>query len=134
MAEVYPDPSNGAVVLPTGHGADLANFDYDETYFTESVAAYGAQTFDPYRSSGTPHAKVTAGAFAKYGAAGKTPGLGAATAAGASATLTVDTGVTIVGVMVINNIKFSHAKLRAAVPLMFGLDNGGDLVVTWPVS
>jgi hypothetical protein len=134
MAESYPDPSNGAVTLPSGHGFDVASFDPNESYATESVLAYGTANYDPYRSNATPHLSTDVTGFAKYGAAGKSPGWGAATAGGGSATLTIDTGVTLVGPMVVGNIRLGHSRARAAVPLSMRLENSGDVVTTWPVS
>lgn len=134
MAEAYPDPSAGAVSLPSGHGADFASFDINETQQSESVAAYGAANYDPHRGSGTPHMSVSVAGFAKKGATGKAPGFGAMTAAGASATFTVDSGVTFAGNFVVTNIRLSHARLRAAVPLTFQLENAADITTTWPTT
>jgi hypothetical protein len=136
MAETYPDPSNGAIVLHSSYSADFNSFELNESQNLESVAAYGAAVYDPYRGSGTPHLSAVVGAFAKYGASGKTPGFGAYTADydGASSTFTVDTGVTVVGAMVCGSLRLGHGRTRAAVPLTFNLECAGDMVTTWPVA
>jgi hypothetical protein len=135
MAKTYPSGATGAVVLPTGHGADIASFDYGESQATESVAFYGTNLYNPMRGSGTFEVRATCAAFAAYGASGFAPGFGAATNIGSSSTFTVATGVTMVGQMVVSGIRLSHARLRAAVPLTFELSNSADtMVTTWPVS
>jgi hypothetical protein len=138
MAETWPNPKNGAVVLSSSYSADFNSYELVESQATESVAAYGAAVYDPYRGSGTPHLSATVGAFAKYGAATKTPGFGAFTADynGDSATFTIDTQqtVTLAGVMVCSSIRLGHGRTRAAVPLTFNLECGGDITTTWPTS
>lgn len=136
MAEAYPDPTTGAVALPTGYGADFAGFDINESQQSESVACYGAANYDPHRGSGTPHQSISVTGFAKYGASGKSPGfsMSASPAAGGAATFTVSTGVSMAGSYVVSQIRLSHSRLRAAVPLTFQLENSSDVTITWPVS
>jgi hypothetical protein len=136
MATTYPVPKNGACSIGSQFaGCDFASFDYGEAQNTESVAAYGAQIYDPHRGSGTPHASGSAAAFAKYGAANTNSfGNTALTAGGSAGTLTIDTGVTIAGTLVLSRVSVSHARLRAAVPLTFNFEGGGDMTITWPTS
>lgn len=135
MAKAYPSGATGAVALPTGHNADIASYDLVESQDTESVAFYGTNLYNPFRGSGTFHMSATCAAFAAYGAATFTPGFGAATNVGSSSTFTVAAGVTMVGLFVVSRIMLSHARLRAAIPLSFQLENSADtLVTTWPVA
>lgn len=135
MAKAYPSGATGAVALPTGHGADIASFELTETQDSESVAYYGTNTYNPFRGSGCYHMSATCAAFAAYGASGLTPGFGMATATGSAATWTIAGSVTLVGAFLVSRIMLSHARLRAAVPLSFTLENSADtLVTTWPVS
>lgn len=136
MALGFPNPKNGAVAIAPSTASDFASYDYSESQAVESVAAYGAAVYDPFRASATPHASVSVAGFAKTGAVGVPPGFGATgfTAAGGAATFTVDTGVTLTGNFVVSNIRLSHARLRAAVPLSYQLENAGDVTVTWPTA
>jgi hypothetical protein len=136
MALGFPAPKNGAVVLPSTGNSDFASYEYAENQQTESVIAYGAAVYDPYRGSGTPHSTISANGYAKTGAANTNPGFGATTggmttAAGATATLTVDTNTTITGAFVVGNIRLSHARIRPIVGLSYNLDCAGDPTITW---
>jgi hypothetical protein len=139
MAASLLTPSNGAVAAPAtfASASDFGAFEISEEQAGESVAAYGAALYDPWRFSGTPHSTIACNGFAKAHAAntqpfGATGGL--TSAGGAAATLTADTGVTYAGTMGIQNVRLSHARLRAAVPLSWTLHNTADPTITWPTS
>lgn len=139
MASALLIPSNGAVVTPAtfATASDFGSFDVSEEQQGESVAAYGAAVYDPWRFSGTPHQQVTCAGFVRAHAAntqpfGATGGLTSAT--GAAATFTADTGVTLAGTYGIQNFRMSHARLRAAVVGSWTLHNAGDVTTTWPTS
>jgi len=130
-------PVNGAVTFPNSLVADYGSFSIEESQGVESVCSYGAQVYDAYRGSGTPHAMINTAAFAKGHAASTNPfgsGGGLTSGAGASGTWTIDTGFTYVGVMVIQSVTLSHARLRAAIPLSFVAHCGADPTVTWATS
>ena len=138
MAKAYPAGKDGATAQAMG-GTDFVSFDVNESQATESVASYGAAVYDPHRGSGTPHQQVTVGAFAAYGATGTKAGFGDATAGtasagGGAATYTIATGVTLTGNYCMANIKLSHSRIRAAVPLTFTMENSGDITTTWPIA
>jgi hypothetical protein len=140
MALSYANPKNGSVVLAVGTASDFNSFDYAETQATESVIAYGAAIYDPFRGNGTPHASVSATGIAKHGAANTPPGFSSSAGVGTSdfdggtATLTIDTGVTLAATMILASLRISHARARAAVPLAYSLEGGGDTTVTWAVA
>lgn len=139
MAKTYVNPKSGAVAVTGGSAVDFNSFDYTETQGTESINFYGAQVYDPYRGNGTPHASFSATGIATYGAANLSPGFGATTGGtadfdGGTATLTLDTGVTLAATAVMASLRVSHSRSRAAVPLAFQYEGGGDTTVTWPVS
>lgn len=139
MALSYPNPKNGAVVLPGTSATDIMSFDYAESQQVESVAAYGAAVYDPWRGSATPHASISAAGIAKYGASGTPPGFGSTSGGladpdGGSMTLTIDTGVTLAAAAVVSSLRLSHSRIRGAVPLAYTLEGAGDTTVTWPVS
>lgn len=136
MAKAYPSGATGTVTMPTGHGADIASFSLSESQESESVAFYGTNLYNPFRGSGTYHLSAEVAAFAAYGASGFSPGFGAATATGASATFGINsTTVQLVGSFCVTNISLMHARLRAAIPVTFSLENSADTVTTtWPVS
>jgi hypothetical protein len=140
MALSYVNPKNGAVAPIMGTATDFNSFDYAETQATESVIAYGAAIYDPFRGNGTPHASASATGIAKYGAANTPPGFSSSAGTGTSdfdggtTTLTLDTGVTLAATMILASLRVSHARARAAVPLAFSFEGGGDTTVTWPVA
>jgi hypothetical protein len=139
MALSYVNPKNGAVVATIGTASDFNSFDYSESQPSESVIAYGAAVYDPYRGNGTPHASTSASGIAKHGAANTPPGFGSSSGGtvdfdGGTVTLTLDTGVTLAATMVMTSLRVSHARARAAVPLAFQFEGGGDTTVTWPTS
>lgn len=136
MAKTYPSGATGAVTLPTGHGADIASFSLSESQDSESVAFYGSNLYNPFRGSGTFHMSASVAAFSAYGNAGLSPGFGAATNVGGSTTFGIaSTAVQIVGNFIVSQIALMHARLRAAIPLTFALENSSDSVITtWPVS
>jgi hypothetical protein len=139
MAKAYPAGSQGAVAHAAGSATDFVSFDINETQATESVAAYGVGVYDPHRGSGTPHSQVTVAGFAAYGATNTPPGFGStssgmASPTGGTATYTIATGVTYAGPYVMANLKLSHSRIRAAVPVAFTMENSGDVTTTWPVS
>ena len=142
MALSYVNPSTGAITSTAmGSATDFTAFDYAEAQGAESVAAYGSQKYDPYRGSGTPHASASVAAIAKHGASGATPGFAHTDASGATAdfdgasvTFGVQSStVTLAGNFIVTSIRLSHGRTRAAVPLAYTLECGGDVTVTWPV-
>lgn len=136
MPATFPAGKDGAVTLPYGAASDFNSFQITENQAVESVAAYGAAVYDPYRGSGTPHMSIDAAAFAKITAASTAPGFGTGTASagGGSATFTAGTSTTIAGACVISQIQLSHSRIRAAVPLTYTMHNSGDMTTTWPIS
>ena len=139
MAKAYPAGKDGAIAHAAGSATDFVSFDINETQATESVAAYGSGVYDPHRGSGTPHSQVTVAGFAAYGAANTAPGFGSASGgmtspSGGTSTYTIATGVTYAGPYVMANIKLSHSRIRAAVPLAFTMENSGGVTTTWPVT
>lgn len=143
MAKTFPSPSNGAIALFNGK-CDFNGFEIDESQQAESVCAYGVGVYDPWRGDGTPHQSVACTGFAIYGASADTPGFGISNGtvatgsmtipSGGTCTFTVDTGVTLAGAYITTRTRLGHARLRAAVPLSFQLENAGDVTTTWPVS
>lgn len=139
MALSYANPKNGAVAPVFNSAGDFNSFDYTETQASESVIAYGAAVYDPFRGNGTPHASFAATGIAKYGAANTTVGFSGTTGGtvdydGGTCTLTVDTGVTIALTSILTSARLSHARARAAVAMAWSFEGGGDATVTWPTS
>ncbi len=137
MASALLTPSTGAVSLPYANASDFGAMEVTEDSARESVAAYGAAVYDPFRSSGTPHQTVQCTGFARANANNTQPfgALGGLVAAGGgAATFTLNTNTTITGNYIIGNVKLTHARLRAAVPLTWQMDNSGDPTITWPTA
>jgi hypothetical protein len=139
MAAAMLSPQNGAVAMPAtqASASDFGSMEVTEEQQGESVAAYGAAVYDPWRFSGTPHQMISCAGFAKAHAANTQPfgALGGLSDPdGAAATFTLDTGVTIGGSYGIQSVRLSHARLRAAVPLSWTMHNTADPTLTWPTS
>jgi hypothetical protein len=139
MASALLTPSLGAVAAPAtfGSASDFGSIEMSEEQFGESVAAYGAAVYDPWRFSGTPHSQVNTTGFARAHASNTQPfgALGGMTSAGgAAATFTLDTGVTVAGTYGYRSVRLTHARLRAAVALQHEMHSTGDPTVTWPTS
>lgn len=137
MAAASLVPANGAVAAPFSSASDFISMDVTEEQAGESVAAYGAAVYDPWRFSATPHSVINAAGFAKahttntppFGSAG-----GLVSNAGAAATFTFDTGVTYAGNYGVQSVKLMHSRVRAAVPLTWTMHNTGDVTVTWATT
>lgn len=138
MSISYPAGKDGAVVLPVGNASDFMSFGLEETQGVESMAAYGAAVYEPYRGSGTPHQVVSVAGFAKQNAASTPPGFGSASGlaspGGGAATFTIGTGNTIAGNYVFSSLSIAHSRIRAAVPLTWQMHTSGDPTNTWPTT
>lgn len=137
MAKSQLAPLNGAISFPGGLVADYGSFEISESQSVESVCSYGAQVYDNYRGSGTPHNSASCAGFADGHATSTNPfgsSGGLTSAGGASATFTPDTGFTYAGPFVVSNVRLMHARLRAAIPLTWQLEGSGDPTLTWATS
>lgn len=130
-------PANGAVTIPGSIVADFGSMEIAEAQAVESVAAYGAAVYDPYRASGTPHSAVTVAGFVKAYAS-TTQVLGASGGLsdpdGGTGTFTLDTNVSVSGAYVIESVRIMHARLRAAVPATWSMHNSADPTITWQTT
>ena len=123
--------------MPTGFAGLFQSFDVNERVATEDVTAYGANVYGAFLSNGTPVQTVTVNGFGQHGAASSTPGFGGAgilDSDGSSATLTMDTGSTLVGSYIVTNIRATHSRVRGAVGISWELQNAGDITATWASS
>jgi hypothetical protein len=130
-------PANGAIAFPNSLAADFGSYDLTQEQGAESVCAYGAGTDDNWRGSGTPHLMANVIGFTKGHVATSGPiGVAGGTydADGAAATFTVDTGHTVAASCLVQSMRVSHARLRAAIPFTATLHQTGDATVTWATS
>lgn len=134
MAATSLAPLNGAVTV-TGKVYDYNNFTIESDQMVDDVTPYGANVMAKHVGNGTPSLSVTIGAFCLKGATGTPAGLCSAPATGGvSTTLTLDTGVTEAGLLVIAKIRVEHGRMRAAVPISLSGSQAGDWTETWPTT
>src|SRR5438046_177722 len=97
--KAYPTGFTGAVALPSTAVIDSTSFMVREEMSHEDVSFYDTDTthvYNPHRGAATYHQQIDVKGFAAYNNA-FTPGFGAHTATGGSATFTIASGVTIAG-------------------------------------
>src|SRR4051812_28446275 len=118
MAALSLVPKNGAIAF-AAVTADFASFDIESSQSVENVTPYGANVNAKHVGSGTPEISINIGAFALAHTTGTPAKLdtlpGAGT--GATLTLTLDTGVSEACTMIVQSVRLSHARMRAAVPM-----------------
>ena len=100
----------------------------------ENVTAYGSNACARNIGNGTPDFTIQVGAYALAHSANTAPGMPALSAGGQTCTFTLDTGVTESGPCVVQNLKISHARMKAAVPIAFTLKCAGDITETWATA
>lgn len=130
---VSPVPKNGAVAL-TGYVMDFNSFSIRSSQSVEGVTPYGANTMSKNVGSGTPDWNISIGAFALAHNTGTPPALTSLAGAGVALTLTIDTGLTEAGGMVIESIELQHGRMRAAVPVALQGKNAGEFTETWATT
>ena len=123
-------PRNGAVAIGS-MVADFASFEIEAAQAVENVTPYGTNASAKNVGNGTPDFTSNVGADALAHAASTAPGMPALAAGGQTCTFTLDTGVTESGPCVVQNLKISHARMKAAVPIAFTLKCAGDITETW---
>lgn len=133
MAQSVLIPKNGAVVA-AGLTADYNSFDIESSQATEVITPYGTNTCSKSAGSGTPQFTVTVNAFALAHATGTAPNMPGLVATGATATFTLDTGVSEAGTFITEKIRISHGRMKAAVPITLNLVNAGDVTETWATA
>ncbi len=126
-------PKNGAVAIGS-MVADFASFEIEASQSVENVTPYGSNACAKNVGNGTPDFTMHVGAFALAHATGTPAGLPALSAAGQTCTFTLDTGVTESGPCIVQDVKISHARMKAAVPIAFTLKCAGDITETWATS
>ncbi len=130
-------PKNGSVVLGS-FVADFNSFEQELEQSVEDATAYSTTTLMGKNvGSGTPTSMLRVGAFALKGATGTKLGTdGSLFTAGQmlTTTLTWDTGCTTAGPWILQRQRIQHARMRATVPILMELKNGGDQTETYAVS
>lgn len=121
-------PKNGAVAF-AGYTADYASFSIAAGQAVDNISAYGTATVAYSVGSGTPDIGFDIGAFALSHATGTQPGIcGTGTlfqATGATATLTLDTGVSWAwAAAVAQTWRIGHARMRGYVPIALSARTG----------
>ena len=132
---------NGAVSLPAGYVLDAQAWSVRESQAVEDTTAFGSQKYCRYLGTGTPMMSGTVSGFAKKGSTSNNPGFGAAASTsvsndiGISATFTVDTGITIVTPVIVNEIAMSVSRIRPGAPVTISWTatpvGTTDVVTTW---
>jgi hypothetical protein len=106
--------------------------DVGESVATENVTSYGNDVYSANVSNATPDFTGSATGFARDSAASTNPGFGSNTNnVGGAGTITVATGTTLAGNLIISNLRLTGSRIRGAVGLAYNFLNSGDITTTW---
>ncbi len=133
MASASLIPKNGAIAV-AGYLMDFSAFSIRSSQAVENVTPYGANLMQKMVGSGTPGLDITIAAFALAHATNTPLSLTAISATGVVSTLTLDTGVTESGGMVISSIEVGHRRMGAAVPVGITGASSNDWTETWATT
>jgi hypothetical protein len=135
-------PKNGAITYGS-YSCDFASFDIEVSQAVDNVTPYGTNTCTKNVGNGTPDFVFNVGAFALAHATSTPPNyVGATTsgfapgfnASGGAMTLTLDTGVSVGCMGILQRHRISHARMRGYVPIAMTLHNGAEITETWATS
>jgi hypothetical protein len=130
-------PKNGAIAYG-GYVADFASFDIDGSQAVDNVTPYGTNTCSKNVGSGTPTFTFNVGAFALAHATNtpfNLPGTSTIfSSGGATATFTLDTGVTESGTVITERFRVSHARMRGYVPIAITARNGAEITEVYATT
>lgn len=133
MAESDLSGFNGDVTLPSGHGGDARGFTLRRSMNTKEVHRYGGDRFGRFRGGIlTLSGDITV--FLRKGAAGTSPGIVNPAADGASLTLTLETGCTLVGTALFPDLSITHDFTDPAIEGTHSFTFTGSVAETWAVS
>lgn len=140
MAQALLIPSTGSISVggfTATMVADFATQEITSTQTTENCTHYGGTVMSTNVGNGTPDMAVNVGAWALNGANNTAPGLAGVTylsALGANCTFSFATNCTETGIFIVDSIKLSAGRLKAAVAVAIGLKNAGDITEAWQVT
>lgn len=130
-------PKNGAVTAGS-FVMDFGSFSIKATNSVEDVTPYGANVMAKRTSAATPGLDLNIAGWLLAHGSGSPPticsGTGIFAGAGISTTLTLDTGVSYAGNMVVESFDIQHARMKAAVPATLGGKSANDWTETYAVS
>lgn len=136
MATTEISTKNGAVALPSGYAIDSQSFSISESQASANTTPFGANKYTRNTGSGTPDQTIRVNGFAKKGGGSDNAGLGSMSASaadtGATATFTIDTAMTVVGLYIVTDISVDISRLQGGAPVSMTLKNGAtDPTITW---
>lgn len=129
---------NGSVALPTGFNLDSQTMRIHDMQTSENVTSYQGTTFGIFFGSGTEILDVSITGYPFKGTTASNIGIGSMNgstgASGGAATLTLDTGVSLTGPWIVDDISIDHSRLIAGAKSSLGLKPSGDQTPTWASS
>jgi hypothetical protein len=130
MAETDLSGFNGDVTLPSAHGGEAKGFTVNRTMDDKDTSRYGGTRFAKFRGG-----KITISGdisvFLRMGAAGTEPGFTTPGVDGASLTLQLETGCTLVGTALFSTLNVNHEMGDPAIEGTHGYKFNGDVNETW---
>lgn len=138
MAKTHVIVTNGVVVLPTGFALDSQSMRIHETQATEDISSYGGTVYNINLGTGSTRQDISITGFPYKGVTAANPGLGSMNgstgALGGSATFTIDTGCTLTGSYLVNDVSMDHSRLVAGAKTTLALMPSSDVTVAWATS
>lgn len=138
MAKTHIIVISGAVVLPTGFALDSQSMRIHESQASEDISWYGGTAYNVFLGTGSTRQDVSITGFPYKGVTASNPGFGSmngtAGALGGSATLTIDTGCTLTGNYLCDDLAMDHSRLVAGAKTTLALKPAGEIVPVWATS
>ena len=138
MAKTHIIVIDGAVVLPTGYALDSQSMRIHESQATEDISWYGGTAYNVNLGTGSTRQDIQITGFPYKGVTASNPGFGSmngtAGALGSSATFTIDTGCTLTGNYIANDLSMDHSRLVAGAKTSLSLMPSGDITAAWATS
>jgi hypothetical protein len=138
MAKTHIIVTNGAVVLPAGYALDSQSMRIHESQATEDVSSYGGTAYNIFLGTGSTKQDISVTGFPYKGVTASNPGFGSmngtAGALGGSAVFTIDTGCTLTGGYLCNDLSMDHSRLVAGAKTTLALQPSSEIVPVWATS
>ena len=129
---------NGSISPPTGFNMDFQTMRIHEMQTSENITSYGGTIYGIFFGSGTTIQDIAVTGYPFKGTTASNPGIGnmngTAGALGSSATYTLDTGITISGAFLSDDLTIDHSRLVAGAKTSMGFKPAGELTIAWASS
>jgi hypothetical protein len=109
-----------------------------ESQASEDITAYQGTAYNIFLGTGSTRQDVTITGFPYKGVTASNPGFGSmngtAGALGGAATFTIDTGCTLTGSYIVDDLSMDHSRLVAGAKTSLALKPSTDITPVWATS